>query len=291
MESRNGFVYDGFETLSLTEDLAIDFACMPQFCGERRKQKARVSQLYDHLRAGRFYSPRWATGTLEGKTYRVNGQHSSAMLVDSGDYFPSGMDVIIDRFTCYSAEGLANLFSIFDPKYSARTRNDIINAAGRIHGDLSDVSTTILSLATSGIVFSKCIETGASQKSFSDQYRAGLVHQNKEFILWRNSMGHTKVFRDSGTIAAMYRTYHKDAIAAELFWKLVSDESAPKADCPTRKLARWLLNAKLEADRGVGRRWDAKAYYTKAIHAWNAWRKGVPTQLKYVPKAAYPNVV
>jgi hypothetical protein len=92
---------------------------------------------------------------------------------------------------------------------------------------------------------------------------------------------------------AMYGCYLRSRKDATEFWKAVRDETGEKPDCPDRKLARWLLSSFVNVGLGSripeARRASQREFYVRSIHAWNAWRKGERTDLKYFPKATVPS--
>lgn len=280
--------YHGFDIEALTPELAEEFATAPAFVGERALRPARKAELHSKLESGRFFSPRWATATHDGKLCRVNGQHSSTVLAEANGHFPHGLDVIVDRFTCDTPEDLAELFSQFDPKFSSRTTVDVLNANGRVHKSLDDVTPSMLKAATNGITFCLAQDAGISIKSFSDNDRGRLIHEHREYMLFRHALGHCRMLKKIGVEGAIYRTWQRDPDAAHDFWFAVRDATAPSNTDATRVLNHFLLTSVNDADRGTGRAWSTVAFYVKSIHAWNAWRDGTGTSLKYHHKAAPP---
>ncbi|MEB3214526.1 MAG: hypothetical protein VKL39_24470 [Leptolyngbyaceae bacterium] len=272
----------------MTVEIAEDFATMQAFQGERPEKPARLAYLDDKLHSGRFHAPRWATANLRGRIYRVNGQHSSRVLASANGHFPKHLNVIIDRYTCDTEEDLANLFAEFDPKASARTDTDVLNAHGRVEPTLADVTPSMMRSIVNGIAYCRSIDTSTAMRDISTEEKGRWLHHHQDYALFRNSLGHHRPLRRVGVEGAIFRTFDKNRELAHEFWIAVRDESAPDVNCPTRVLGKFLLTAVTDADRGRGQSWDARAFYYKSAHAWNAWRDGVSTQLKYLPNAPWP---
>ena len=113
------------EVVPLTIELAECIAALPHFEGDRpwdtaqgRNRMNWLSRLVDE---GKFYPPKWATVMFGGKLWRMNGGTSSHMLLQRNGTFPSHLMAVIDRFECYTLEGVADLFDQFDHRKSLRT--------------------------------------------------------------------------------------------------------------------------------------------------------------------------
>jgi hypothetical protein len=67
----------------------------------------------------------WAVAKIGDKEYRVNGQHSSAVLSELNGEFPQGLKVHMDTYEVDSNDGLALLFRQFDSRKSGHTPTDV----------------------------------------------------------------------------------------------------------------------------------------------------------------------
>lgn len=118
--------------VSLTEAVLEEMESLSRIPGERDLQKNRLKFIRKLLADGEFNRCEWATCLCkENETlYRVNGQHSSAILRESlkGDdeelSFPAGIPVIVSRYECDTIESLADVFDQFDSPVSARSAED-----------------------------------------------------------------------------------------------------------------------------------------------------------------------
>lgn len=275
--------YKGHYDRLLTPAIAKEFAQMNAFVGERPIRPGRIAELQRKLDDGLFFDPRWATADFEGRKYRVNGQHSSKMLSECNGSFPHGRQVIVDTFTCDTKEELALLFEQFDPASSSRTRLEVVNAHGRVHSSLDDVSPTVMSKAVAGMAYALSNLNASGRSTLSQQSK--LIHRHQEFVVWCNPFVSERILCRVGVVAAIFDTYRRNQDASTEFWSLVKDESAPDNKDASRTLARFLRDSIGDGRMGM-KQWDQKAYYVKSIHAWNAWRDGVTTQLKYHPNSS-----
>lgn len=265
------------DVLPLTKVLAKEIAGLPHFEGDRpwdsgegRKRMQWLSRLLDE---GKFYPPRWATVEFEGTMYRVNGGTSSHMLIGRNGSFPAGLHVLIDRFSCDTRGDIADLFDQFDHRRSIRTLIQRVRAHKPVESVLEDVSPTDVNVCLTGIAASLLNFAQAEE----DQ-RVGLIHDNAAFIHWAKPFVRRRHLTSRGVVAAMYDTYHRDAVYAGGFWAFVGEESHPNPDHPTRALAAFLKD--MVRTQVGSRKWTAQDVHTKCMHAWNAARKGKRTDLK-----------
>lgn len=273
------------KTIPLTRELAEDVATMRGTPGERALDKGRLAYLKNRYDDGAFHTPEWAVASLNGVRYRVNGQHSSNMLVALNGEFPKGMSVSFKEFSCDSVQDLADLFSQFDAARSARNFGDIIGAHASIHPELHSIKKTYIQKAVSGIVFAM----GLSKKVTTDE-RAALVHSHQPFLIWSAEFVRSRHLDRSPVGAAMFKTWSKSPTGATEFWTLVRDETHPDVNHPTRVLASFLRDAVVRDSQVRGRKWTPQAHGTKCIHAWNAYRTGTRTLLKCYDTEGWPEV-
>jgi hypothetical protein len=286
------FRYIRTSQVPLTESLAAEFATMPPHKGERPLRQQHVDWLSGKIEAGLFHPPRWAKAKLKGKTYRVNGQHSSTALAQANGHFPKGLEVLIDEFECDTDDDVADLFAQFDPAGSVRTPTEVLMAGARQHAELANLSAAAVKHAVQAIV-SLMQHTGDASGRVPVEAKRGIVSDNIPFILWTTQFTGASRMRTSGVLPALAATYKKNPDAATEFWKMVREESHPQVDHPTRKLGRFLaliVNGQ-EFNKKKGKPWTPRAVFVKCIHAWNAYRKGVTTDMSYFEESDIPELV
>jgi len=269
------------ETLPLTQQLAQEFSSMAAMRGERELRADRLEFLRAKIKDGLFHSPRWAFANIDGRKVRVNGQHSSKLLADLNGAMPTGLNVVIDEFTCDTEEDLCELFAQFDPVESTRRAKDIVNAHARIHPDLDDMTTARCNLIISGIAMHMLRGVEWKRKKVTGVDRARLIHNGIPFFKWIAPRLDLKRLRKVPVIAAMFATWAKDCESADRFWDAVAREDEHPTH-PTRTLSTFLSEAAFGRLKGKG--WTARAVYSKCLIAWNAWRKGNQTMFRYNQK-------
>lgn len=277
----------GHEAKPLTRDLTERINSLPALKGDRDLKQWRVDQLRSLHDQGLFHGPTWVVAKIGNKMLRINGNHSSTMLLGLNGVFPRGMRATILTFACDNMQDAADLWAQFDTRWSARSEAEQVSTHGKLHSELASVSPTDMKNAVNGIAvaLTECGATGSTDS----MSRAHLVHDNVAFIVWTEQFIGMRRMRKSGVIGAMFATYNRNKAVATEFWKHVRDESHPDTDNATRKLARFLRECVVGRD-GSGHiiKWSTRAFYAKSIHAWNAYRRGDRTDLKYHETSALP---
>ena len=138
------------ETKPLTPELAERFKAMLPSPTERAFDPARAKMLREKAEAGQLIAFNWATAKVGDKEYRVNGQHSSAVLTELNGQFPQGLKVHMDTYEVDNTDGLALLFRQFDSRKSGRTPTDVSGAYQGLYPDLADVPRGAAKLAVEG---------------------------------------------------------------------------------------------------------------------------------------------
>lgn len=277
----------------LTRELVDQFYNMPQWDGQRPKKQSHIRALDAALQDGRFHSPRWSTGILNGIERVADGQHSCHMLHHANGHFPNELRVIISRYQCDTEKDLADLFSRFDSTISVRTKTDNARAAMCVHPDLRKCNAETISFLLSAVVSGSC---GVGQKVRIDPLdHAQIVHSHHEFVIWAYPLmgGKHRLLRRVSVASAVFRTWLKAVDEATAFWRAVIEDDHPDKSHPTRVLHEFLLEAAMsmrEPSRRL-KRWTDQAIHVKCIHAWNAFRKGTRTDLKYYANSETPEPV
>jgi len=272
----------------LTLEIAKHFSRMTTLQGDRDPDSAkgvrRVAWLSTQLKAGQFYSPVWSTVQVSdenNKKYRVDGGHSSQMLTMAGSYFPKDMNVTIREFRAPHIGAARDLYEQFDQARSTRTVADFIKCRAGYVPKLVNISPTAIDVAIRGIAFHLCLHNtnGYDRLDFIPMY--------PDFIVWSGILTGTRHLQKSGVIGAAFATWAFDETLANEFWTMVREEAGKTKECPTRVLAKFLQDILL--DRSI--QWPPRALYVKCCHAWNAWRGGRGTSLKYTNGAPLPKLV
>jgi hypothetical protein len=276
------------ETKPLTPELAERFKAMLPSPTERAFDPARAKMLREKAEANQLIAFNWAIAKVGDKEYRVNGQHSSAVLSELNGQFPQGLKVHLDTYQVDSMEGLALIFRQFDSRKSGRTPTDVSGAYQGLYADLADVSRGAAKLAVEGVAWYDRHVEGLPAPKGDDVYTLFGKTALHDFIKWVGDVFSIKTpeLRRQTIVAAMYGTFEKNEAEARKFWKEVSRGGVEFEDNhPTTVLDTFLKSAiedKKKLDLKLGN------FYQACIYAWNASRedKSINT-VKYDTKKGF----
>lgn len=286
---------DGPKYLKLTRKLATEFANMTRCPDDREIQDARTQMLKKAVHAGRFRAPDWASAVcLEtGIEYRVNGKHTSTMFSSWDGELPKLM-VSVTQFECQTLKEVAELYATYDAKFSTRNSSDIYVVYARSVPELANVHKSTIRLAAAGMGYARWERTTCTGHS-SNEDRANLLINNPDFVLWLEAL-QTKLkdnlFLHRGpVVAAMFKTWERDQEECDAFWNEVKTGSNTDTKSPSRVLQRWLLGVILsrKGNKDIEQTHDHEML-VKCIHAFNAWKRGESTKLKYYAAVGTPEV-
>lgn len=231
----------------------------------------------------------------------INGQHvcSSRLLGDKD------IPVYIEDYLCETPSDLSSLYSKFDRGDHNRSTYDFHRmelAALELKWPVP-----IAVLVTKAVTQIEKIEhkiPKADRPQFLDKYRKEGAFVN--YILNtsipkenKNKKEATRHLRRGSVVYPMMITFQKAQEQAKQFWTEVRDGVGPghKLGSPTYKLRNWLLGVYVFHGRGAGLSPYAKTLASdheisaRCITAWNAFRKGGPTDLKYFPHSSVPKPI
>jgi hypothetical protein len=261
------------ETKPLTPQLAEEFVNLTPSPTERSFDQARARMLREKAERGHLIAFSWAKAHCGDKTYRMNGQHSSKVLVDLNGSFPEGLKVHLDTYKVDSNDDLAELFRQFDSRKSGRTPNDVAGAYQGLQGDLFEVARASAKLAVEGVNWWQKHVEGLPAEKGDDVYSL-FGHQDLHpFIKWVGEVFSIKTpeLRRQTIVAAMYATFEKNEAEAKKFWLEVSRGGVEfEENHPTTVLDAFLKS--LVEDK---RKLELKPanLYQASIYAWNAYRE------------------
>jgi hypothetical protein len=266
------------ESQALARASALEFAAkhagMPHSPVEREVDPNRVKKLVAIIRAGLALAFNWATVEYEGRTVRMNGQHSSAAILEVGADCPDRLTFHLDHYQAKDRKGMVDLFRQFDQRWSSRTAADVAGAFQGLIPEIVDCNRKVTKLAAEAISWCTVRVEGGEAPTGDNTY--DLLHDSRyvPFILWLNGViNGRKELMKKQVIAAMYRTHDASQSGATKFWREVSfgpdyfsDDMAPGA------VLIGELSAALEDKDFRAKEFDTEgSYYKKAVKAWNAF--------------------
>ncbi len=280
-----------------THALCSEFKDMEAAPGDRMLDDRRVTRHKASVSKGRFRPCVWARVFCKetGKTYRVNGKHTSTMMSELNGELKNQF-VIIEDYEADTLLDMADLYATFDSRDTLRTTGDINKSFSHAIHAISEVDSATVNLSVTAIAI---CTWGFSYSPVRAEERAALLEANQDFVLWMNDMLHgipnvdRKTIKRSPVAAAMFKTWARDRKASQEFWVLVRDGSGPKHTSPDRKLNKFLLSACVASPNGSSAsvRCTQREMHVKCLHAWNAWRRNAATDLKVHATAAIPKAI
>jgi hypothetical protein len=269
----------GFKLLSstvepLTPDLAKSFAEMKPSPVERDFDERRVDYLRGKVEEGLFLPPHWTSVDYGGDTLRINGQHSSKMLIGLDGKFPDGLQVHIDRFTAESPEDMVMLFRQIDNRRSARSPADMAGAYQGNVAALKDVPKNVAKRVAEAVTWYRLsVEAIPTTPREDDRYAVMQDPTLHPFFTWAAEIynSKTKELEPIPVCAALFATFHANEREARHFWDEVARAGDPLNDAaPSTVLDVWLREPR--EIKGLNR--PKGEQYNGCIYAWNMFRHG-----------------
>ena len=280
----------------ITPDLARYFSNkLKRVPGERPLSKDRVNGILDKIAEGQQIVFEWAEALCneDGEIYRVNGQNSSFAIcsLDSDDW-PANLYASVTEYYCETFADLGELYAQFDNPERSRTSGNINQIVACSVKDLKGMRTRVIDVAVTGMEFSE----SEGKNSRLDRYeRAERLRLNEDFVKWLDFIfcgpsPDWEHLKRGPVVAAMFLTYKRSKPLATEFWSEIRDSGSEKGT-PQAKLRDYLIRSRVRgsATGAVGA--SPREMFVKCLVAWNAWRKGTTTSLKYFPENDAPKVV
>jgi hypothetical protein len=263
------------DTHPVTRELASEFVSMAPSPTERPFDETRLKFLQERYDLGFWLPCQWASVWLGGSQFRMNGNHSSTLLVKLPDPFPNHLKAHIDEYEADAPEDMVELFRQFDARKSSRSAGDVAGAYQHRHPELLDIPTPIAKVGIESIAWYLRVIEGVPTGKGDDRYKLFRQPTYYDFLHW---LGHlldikTPELRKKETIAAMYAT---DLVASgtdesHAFWEEVARGGRPYEDQhPTTVLDKWLKSC---SDGTCEDKMRAAFHYQGCIYAWNAFRE------------------
>lgn len=274
MTTQTLFKLKNTSVMPLTRELAERICNMEGSPTERELNPKRLAYLESKIKENGLTPFQWAIATLNGKTYRVNGQHSSDSLCKLNGEFPSGATVVLSEYEVESMEGLVYLFRQFDPKQCMRSTADVAGAYQGIEESLSDVSRRTAKIGIDGIAWYNAKIKGTKQPAGDDKYELMGRAENHAFLHWLNEIisDKTPELKAKPIIAAMFSTFNTNESAARDFWDTVARQTVSDGETASTSeeiLDRWLVEIKNKTCKPL----KPSVIYQGCLYAWNASRE------------------
>lgn len=286
------------KTVRCTKGLAREFAAMKPAPGDREFRDRIADFIKGEVDQGTFRTANFASVYCKetGEEYRVNGKHTSTVLVGMNGDFPTGIMAHLEKYEADTLRDVARLYKTFDSRMGARTARDIHCSITASDPDLADIRLSVVSLAISG--YKLVMADGNNWKrTHSSEDPDALIHKLKKFILFLddviNSDTKCTYMRRSSVVGAIYATWSKSQTDARAFWTAVRDATGTNNQSPDRMLNKYLLTTTVRSDAGGqhAKTDTSRAMYVRCLHAWNAWRQDQKTDMRYYESSPVPRVL
>lgn len=208
----------------LTEELLKEFVSLQAIQSERTFKKTRTEYLYRTFIAGYYRTFVWVIAKYpDGRTCRINGQHSSKalMLMLDKDKFPKDAWVLLEEWKVENEFDIVSLFAQYDSRKSARTPEDQALIAQKSNSCLDVVNPKLAKVTANALAFyaymyEKRVWPGAIE-TYEDylkdaKYCDFFLLINKHFL--KLDVRYWKPF----ILAAVYHSWRTDGETAAVFW-------------------------------------------------------------------------
>ena len=298
-------------TSKVTRKMASEFAEMDPAPHDRPLSERRLQVYNILLSKGQFRPVTWAKAYCKETDgwCRVNGKHTSVLL--SGMPSLPEFYVTIEEYDCDTLEDVAKLYATFDSKMQSRSANDIYLSFAATVPELKGLPVRSITVSVAGMsLFADPMSmqggSGSIRKQPAD--RAELLLEHSDFVVWLDSIlrpddaaaaedngvrkkDRSKHLHRSAVVAALFGSWQKDKEAAADFWCAVRDGTSTVGK-PDRKLNQYLLTTILgrKSFGSESKVASEREMFVRCIHAWNAWRRGEKSDLRYYPEAKVPEM-
>lgn len=285
------------KTQALTAALAKKYATMQPVPRERPLSPKRIRELTADIQAKKTIVFQWACAQVMGALYRVNGQHTSHLFYTNPKLITGGLRVNVTTYECKDMAEVAELYSKFDSGVSSRNAGDVNRVYAGTLESLMDLPTWLVNLCTTGLAYAKWGEKYMGKRR---EERAQLLTENEDFILFIQELSRTqgsggfKSMKKGAVVAAIYETYQLSEDISRQFWTAVRDATGVSPDLPDRQLNNFLITTALNSGANITGNKSAasrREVFAKCILAWNAFRRGEVTRLRYAPSKPLPTPI
>ncbi|HUX78201.1 MAG TPA: hypothetical protein VMW10_00425 [Alphaproteobacteria bacterium] len=291
------------EIINVSPRQAERFLVLNTYPNQRPLRSGWVSELANFIREGTFLTGNIAISTIcfdpstgeqlkTRKEVMVNGQHQC----NSGIVANKTFEANLETFQCNDPEDLSLLYRQFDNNKTRSLQNIVRFEAGAL-------SLKWPAKAASLLVTAAVMKEGMERAHKNRKVELLTKYMKQgDFInqlIFTTSNGgnlkdHAHLMRGPVAQAILY-TWDRSQSASLEFWMQVRDGINLKRTMPSYKLRNYLQRytfARGQGARGISTQMaSAHEMTSKCITAWNAYRRGIPTDLKYYSSKPIPKAI
>lgn len=242
----------GIGQLRAKRRLLVEVAEAEKLRKDRPFKNERANILREAISAGtaRPFDLAVCLNEDDNKTYRVNGQHSVAVLSELSDEDLSNVVIKIDYATAPNLEGVVELWGTYDSKDSARLAGDLFACNAGVIDEFDGIAKQTLKFAVTGLDMFEG-ETHPYQNHKAQDQPARF--KNHAAVM-RELAGMRQVRAcprlNLANTPAFLAILKEDAEVAKAFLADYSNESLP-SNTPARRLCEYLTPNLVGCGRGI----------------------------------------
>lgn len=269
------------------------------FAGQRNLNPNHIAMLTKYIHEGTFLTGNIAVAMFHADNgaripFLVNGQHQCHAVLKSG----KTIDVLYERYNCPTIDDVGLLYGMFD-NHKNRSLQNLVHFEKETVYNL-DWSSRVASLVVSGASLMRYGRGSRIQKVEKVRLLGEFLPQGA-FIndLLTNTPDNkpskeTRHLRRGPVIHAILLTWDKSQKGTKEFWTQVRDGEGLSKSMPSFKLREFLKESSYSVGMAVNanqrRVVSHHEMVSKCITAWNAYRSGNKTILRYYPSRPIPRV-
>lgn len=276
--------------ITVDKNQAEDFLKMNVFESQRPLSLKHVKKLEREINEGTFRIGEIATAVEhynDNKKVLVNGQHQLMAIRSTG----KKIKAVYEIYDVFTPGDLSLLFRKFDNNY-VRTLGQKSVVEARSLG--VDWPNKTISLLTSGLRYKLGDPDGKRGADFAiEELKNNLKVGDFINTLFSETDDRPYHLMRGPVVHAILLTYEKSQTDSNVFWRQVRDGEGLKKSDPSKCLRDFLLGTSVGFGRGVAdvKKVSLHEMTAKCVTAWNAFRKGTNTDLKYYSTKPIPKAV
>lgn len=269
-------------TVKLNHKRAYRILDLDEFVGDRNLKNSHVNRLVTAMKRGTF-RPEFVTlitCSLNGTTYRMNGQHTAWACLEMPQDWSCEVGLI--EYEAKDEHDVRTLYSSID-RGSPRTKRNVINSYLAGSTEFEGIKKRTLAHLPTG--FSLWFWKSDCERNKHDGDDVAFLLRTEQLSLARkvgvfldmqlpSEQGH--VFRGP-VVGAMFATFERAPQIALKFWTPVSEGTGiTKKSDPRLKLRTLLMQASVDSSGGGNpdiKNVSQELMYRMCITAWNAFRE------------------
>ena len=270
---------------------AENFISMNTFENQRALRDRHVHMLSQSIKDGTFHVGNFAIARMHyngEKTQLMNGQHQAHAIIEA----KKPIKATVAYFDVDSPEDTSLLYRQFD-NHATRSLSDILKPEAAALGVGWNVRVVNLVVTAAALREGKRAAHKNTKVELLSKYLPFGKFLN-ELIVNGSTIDIRHLVRGP-VVHAMILSWEKSQEDAKKFWTAVRDGENLTRSMPAHKLRGYLLSVSVNQGRGAtGASFKIASYHeitSKSITAWNAYRRGESTELKYYSDKPMPKAV